>query len=112
MEQLIKKAKTIRWLGIATIVILPIAIILVVIGAILALYLFEIGMVLLWIGVGLCIAVSPICLTSSIKVLATNWENEQLENDKITWGLLDLLIIPGIASIVFSSKAIKLLTIH
>ena len=105
MEQLIKKAKTIKSLGITTVTILPIAIILVIMGAVLAFSYFYIGMALLWTGVGLSILVCPIALTSSILILTTKWENKELDDCKTLWGILDLFVIPGIAAIVFSIKA-------
>ncbi len=54
--------------------------------------------------------VAAICeFVAAIKILATNWQNPQIESSKVLWGLLALLLLPIIAPFVFVSQAKSIL---
>ena len=48
-------------------------------------------------------------LVNAIRILATDWKDESLKNDKTLWGILTLLILGPIASLIFGIKATKTL---
>lgn len=48
-------------------------------------------------------------LVNAIRILATDWKDESLKNDKTLWGILTLLILGPIGSLIFGIKATKTL---
>ena len=44
-------------------------------------------------------------LVNAIRILATDWKDESLKNDKTLWGILTLLILGPIGSLIFGIKA-------
>ncbi len=102
MEALLKKANTIKKLGIAGIILVPVAILLFIIS----LFFWP----LIYVGAVVIVAGGPICLAAAIMILATDWQNQEINDCKLLWGLLGLLLIPAIAPIVFGNKAIKILS--
>ena len=64
----------------------------------------------MYIGVITIIAGGPICLAAAIMILATDWQNQEINDSKLLWGLLGLLLIPAIAPIVFGNKAVRILS--
>ncbi len=91
---------------------------------IVALILFIIGIVLLFLGPVIfvdslgtaslfllyapifLVIVAGICeLVAAIKILATNWQNPQVESTKVLWGLLAIFLLPIIAPLVFVGQA-------
>ena len=46
-------------------------------------------------------------LSHSILILATSWEIKEIEDERLLWGLLDLLLLGWIGACVFTTKANK-----
>ncbi|MGL5357636.1 MAG: hypothetical protein ACRDA7_02460 [Metamycoplasmataceae bacterium] len=49
-----------------------------------------------------------IALVYSIKIISDNYYDENLEKDKILWGLLGILVIGPIATLIFANKMIEI----
>jgi multisubunit Na+/H+ antiporter MnhG subunit len=43
-----------------------------------------------------------------IIILATDWKNEEINNNKILWGILTLVLLGPIASLIFSIQSINI----
>ncbi len=50
------------------------------------------------------------CFVCSILILATDWKDLKLVNDRILWGVLAFVITPGLSCLCFGSKAYKTLS--
>ena len=46
-------------------------------------------------------------IMDGIKILGTDWNNQQLNSDKTLWGILCFVILGPIASIVFGGKVVS-----
>ncbi len=49
-------------------------------------------------------------IINAIAILTTDWENEELNSDRTIWGILTLVVLGPIASLIFASKAKKVLS--
>ena len=46
-------------------------------------------------------------IANGILILSTKWSNNEVENQKVLWGVLTFVLLGWIASLVFSIQAIK-----
>ncbi|MGL5205210.1 MAG: hypothetical protein ACRC63_03085, partial [Metamycoplasmataceae bacterium] len=60
--------------------------------------------IVLWFTLFGAIISAIINLIDSIIILASDYRNKELNNDKILWGLLSLLLIGNIGCLVFGNK--------
>lgn len=65
-----------------------------------------VSIVLIFTLIGI-IASLILCLIDGIIILSTDWNNKELDESKLLWGLLTLLILGPISSLIFSIKAEK-----
>ena len=65
-----------------------------------------IAIVLFFTIIGTIISI-VLTIVQAIKTLATDWNDKTLNNDKILWGLLSLMILGPIATLVFGSKIME-----
>ena len=70
-----------------------------------------VGIVLIFTLIGI-IASLIISLIDGIIILSTDWNNKELNDSKLLWGLLTLLLLGPIGSLVFGIKAEKQLKIN
>ncbi len=108
MNKLISRAKWIRNTGIALLIFCAITIVLAII-----LFLnssnVEIyyAIVVLFAVVVIAFVILAIMeFIGAIYILATDWKLPSLNNDKILWGILALVILPTISLIIFGQKAV------
>ncbi len=107
----LKVAKQIKTFSIIGLVAIPIFVICLVLSTVLVVNGSYVLPIVLNAGAVIFILVAAILdLVASIRVLATDWGNEQLNNDKTLWGILGLIILPTIAPLIFSCKATKVLS--
>lgn len=64
-----------------------------------------IGIVLVFTLIGM-IASFVISLIDSIKILTKSYKDQKLEEEKLLWGILSLLILGNIGCLVFACKMI------
>jgi len=96
---LIKKLSTIKVLAIVSLCLIPLAVIV----------FFFANMLLLLIISWLLVTVpSIISFVSAIIILATDWKNKEINNNKTIWGILALLLLGPIASLVFSIQSLNI----
>ena len=55
----------------------------------------------------LCLITLSLNITNAIKILSTNWKNKKIDETKILWGVLTIVVLGSIASLVFSNSSIK-----
>ncbi len=69
------------------------------------------GIISLVLAFTLIGAVVSVVLTiiGGIKILSTDWQNEQLNKDKTLWGIFCFVILGPIAMIVFGGKVVSTL---
>ena len=94
----VKKLQIIMILSIISIIGIPF-------GGILFLFL---PIMLAWLGWVVLSVFSIIPFILGILILATDWKNEEINNKKILWGILTLLLLGPIASLVFSVQSRKI----
>ncbi len=68
--------------------------------------MIAIAMILFVIGI-VALVLEIYCI---VMIFSTNWKNDKLESSKVLWGILALIVLGPIASLVFSSKAKKILS--
>ena len=127
---LIKQAKSIKTMSISVIVLALSTLLLIVILFItpfllpttdntqffifnlfqLTLNLYVFFCLIMALVIAVAITIIILNIICGIKVLATDWKDNDLNNDKTLWGVLTFVILGGIASLVFSLKATKKLT--
>lgn len=62
----------------------------------------------LWIITGISAVIYAIfCIINAVYTMSTDWKNKNLNDVKIVWGILTLIILGAIASLVFGCKAVK-----
>lgn len=103
---MIEKLNSIKKLAVTALVTLLVGIFcfvlfpfLVVSGSIIFAMLTLYLPIILFIVAGICE------LVAAIKILATHWENPEVESSKALWGILAILLLPTIAPLIFVSKA-------
>ncbi len=102
MDIALKRAKIIKAIGITTLSV-GLAWILFFIISIFVPFM-------MWLGVVAVVAWGPACLTAAILILITDWQCAELDDCKVLWGVLGILLLPSIAPTVFGVKAVKALT--
>ncbi len=127
---LIKQAKSIKTMSISVIVLALSTLLLIVILFItpfllpttdntqffifnlyqLTFNLYVFFCLIMALVIAVTITIIILNIICGIKVLATDWKDNDLNNDKTLWGVLTFVILGGIASLVFSLKATKKLT--
>lgn len=65
-----------------------------------------IGIVLIFTLIGIFASVI-ISLIDSIKIITTDYKNQELNDDKLLWGILGLVLLGNIACLIFASKMIS-----
>ena len=65
-----------------------------------------IGIVLFFTIIGIIPSVI-IAIVLAIKILTSDYKDEELNSEKMIWGLLSLLLIGNIASLIFANKIIE-----
>ncbi len=96
---LIKKISTIKVLAIISLCLIPLGVVV---------FFFANMLLLLIISWLLVIVPSIISFVSAIIILATDWKNKEINNNKTIWGILTLLLLGPISSLVFSIQSINI----
>ena len=65
-----------------------------------------VGIVLFFTLIGTIVS-CILALVDGVKILSKEWENPEIDDDKLLWGLLTLLGLLNIGSLVFANKAIE-----
>lgn len=109
---LIKQAKTIKIMSIFSIILPLCAILVVVLWFVISFSSPNASMVagffvIMALVIVIAIATIVLDIICGIKILATDWKNNDLNNDKTVWGILTFVILGGIASLIFANKATK-----
>ncbi len=100
------KLNSIRNCTIAAMILFIIGIVLFFVGPVAFIQsLGTTSFFLLWAPVFLFLAAGICELVAAIKILATNWQNPNVESSKVLWGLLAIFLLPIIAPLVFVSQA-------
>ena len=61
-----------------------------------------VGIVLIFTIIGFFVTII-ISIILGIKIISTDWKNEEINNDKLLWGLLTLLLLGPISSLIFAN---------
>ncbi len=105
-----KIAKQIKLFSIIGLVAIPIFIVCLVFGIILAVDKTTVLAIILLVAAFIFFSVAGILsIVTSIKALLTDWGCEELNREKTIWSMLGFFILPVIAPLIFSCKAIKFL---
>lgn len=48
-------------------------------------------------------------IINAIKIMTTDWKNQELESDSLMWGIFSIVLLGPIAGIIFGSKAVNIL---
>ncbi len=65
-----------------------------------------IGLVLIFTIIG-AIVTLIFDIINAIKILTTDWEDQELNNSKTIWGILSLILLGPIATIIFGNMVIN-----
>ncbi len=65
-----------------------------------------VGVVLFFTIFGIVVSLI-LSFIDAIIILSTDWKNKELDESKILWGLLTLLLLGSIGSLVFGIKAVN-----
>ena len=108
-NSLIKKLSIFITLSIISICTIPLAIVLMtVIIAVVDHPDYMLSPMLIIIPI-LLFSITPILsFILGIIILATDWKNEEINNNKILWGILTLVLLGPIASLIFSIQSINI----
>ena len=108
-NSLIKKLSIFITLSIISICTIPLAIVLMtVIIAVVDHPDYMLSPMLIIIPI-LLFSITPILsFILGIIILATDWKNQEINNNKILWGVLTLLLLGPISSLVFSIQSRKI----
>ncbi len=109
---LIKQAKTIKIMSIFSIVLPLCAILVVVLWFVISFLsptasIFDGFFATIALVVVIAIAAIVLDIICGIKILSTDWKDNDLNNDKTVWGILTFVILGGIASLIFANKVTK-----
>lgn len=101
VNNIYKKSFKVLWLSISIIII-----------AILSIFMTWIPYMGFWIAIsfwivcaGLGILVFVINIMNAVKILTTDFKNEEVNNSKIIWGIFTIVILGWIASLIFAINA-------
>ena len=61
-----------------------------------------VGIVLIFTIIGFFVTII-ISIILGIKIISTDWKNQEINNDKLLWGLLTLLLLGPISSLIFAN---------
>ncbi len=64
--------------------------------------------IVLWFTIIGIIASFIIALIDAVTILTTNFKNKELNDEKILWGILSLILLGNIACLIFASKMISI----
>jgi len=65
-----------------------------------------VGIVLIFTVIGIFVTII-ISIVLGIKILSINWKDEEINNDKLLWGLLTLLVLGPISSLIFANTTLN-----
>ncbi len=65
-----------------------------------------VGIVLFFTIIG-AIASCILGIVDSVTILSRNWSDKQVNDDKLLWGLLSLLLLANIGTLIFAKKVIE-----
>ena len=61
-----------------------------------------VGIILIFTIIGFFVTII-ISIILGIKIISTDWKNQEINNDKLLWGLLTLLLLGPISSLIFAN---------
>ena len=64
-----------------------------------------VGIVLIFTIIGIFVTVI-ISIVLGVKIISIDWQNKQINDDKLLWGLLTLLLLGPISSFIFATTAL------
>ena len=64
-----------------------------------------VAIVLIFTIIGIFVTII-ISIILGVKIISIDWKNQEINNDKILWGLLTLLLLGPISSLIFANIAL------
>ena len=108
-KYLIKKLSIIKALSIVSLCIIPLIIIITIVIIITSITTTGfLNPFLMLIPTFFFSIISTLNLVLGIIILATDWKNEEINNNKILWGILTLVLLGPISSLIFSIQSINI----
>ncbi len=68
-----------------------------------------IGLVLIFTIIGVFVTII-LTIINGIKILSTDWKDQQLNNDKTIWGIFSFFLLGPIAGIIFGNMVVNKLS--
>ncbi len=102
MQDILKTIDKIRQFGIYAVVCIPIGIILMICCLFFFPFLF-VGLIVIAVG-------GPLSLYAAIKIILTDFKNQEVNDMKTLWGILSFIGLGPIAEIIFANKAKRILS--